>query len=134
LRTLADICDEALLELLKVYPLPADAALAATGGYGRREMYPHSDVDVMILLAQEPTEADIQAIEHLVAAMWDIGLEPGHSVRTTEECRQQAAEDVTIETALLEARYLAGNGPLLEHLIGAMHVQLDPQAFFEAKR
>ena len=64
---------------VKHYPLPVGATLAAVGGYGRGELYPHSDVDLLILLPHAPTAEDESAIERLVASLWDLGLEPGHS-------------------------------------------------------
>ena len=89
-------------------PLPEGAALAV-GGYGRGELYPHSDVDLLILLPQAPSADDEAAIERLVAALWDLGLEPGHSVRTIEDRQREAEADITVETAMLESRWLAGS-------------------------
>src|SRR5690606_31085898 len=73
-------------------------------------------------------------IEALIAAMWDVGLEPGHSVRTIEQCRDEAAGDITVQTSLLEARWLNGNKALFQQLQDQMRADLDPQAFFLAKR
>lgn len=136
-RLLKDLClasDVALQRLASACALPPTAALAAVGGYGRGELYPFSDVDVLILLASEPSESEAEAIQIFVAAMWDLGLEPAHSVRTIAQCQAYAGEDVTVETALLEARYLAGNSALIEQLLAVMQSQLDVPAFFQAKR
>src|SRR5690606_36962110 len=73
-------------------------------------------------------------IELLVAALWDLGLDLGLSVRTVDECLQEAANDVTVETSLLESRWLAGDLQLLRELTCAMREHLDPQRFFQAKR
>lgn len=134
LSSLSTICDQTLRKLVAQFPLPKGASLAAVGGYGRGELYPYSDVDVMILLAVAPDTSDVNGIERFVAAMWDLGLEPSHSVRNIEQCQHLATEDVTIETALLEARWLAGNKTLVDSLLAAIHQQLDPQKFFQAKR
>src|SRR5215210_6850635 len=75
-----------------------DAALVATGGYGRGELYPSSDIDLLVLLAREPTDAEREALERLIGTFWDIGLEIGHSVRTVEGCIETAAGDITIRT------------------------------------
>ena len=92
-----------------------DAALVATGGYGRGELYPCSDIDLLVLLADEPTEAEREALERLIGALWDIGLELGHSVRTVEDCIEAAAErHHRSRTTLLEARYLAGSRALFQ--------------------
>src|SRR5919106_1413797 len=66
--------------------IAADAALVATGGYGRGELFPCSDIDLLVLLAQEPSAAEREALERLIGRFWDIGLEIGHSVRTVEGC------------------------------------------------
>lgn len=126
--------DQTLRDLVKVHPLPKGATLAAVGGYGRGELYPYSDVDILILLEQPPSPDDAHQIEALIAAMWDLGLEPGHSVRTVDDCRREASADITVETALMESRWLVGSKSLLNRLRSAMQEQQDPQAFFQAKR
>jgi [protein-PII] uridylyltransferase len=112
-----------------------DWALIAVGGYGRGELHPCSDVDLMVLVPAPLDAAGRARIEKLVVFLWDIGLEVGHSVRTVEECAQEAAADVGVMTTLLEARALAGNAQLVE----AMRAALGPEhvwpvkEFFEAK-
>lgn len=134
LTDLRRACDSALRSLVKQFPLPAGATLAAVGGYGRGELYPYSDVDLLILLPREAGAACEQCVAGLVAALWDLGLEPGHSVRTIEQCEAEADADITVETALLESRWLAGSRSLMRAFETAMHVRLDPGLFFEAKR
>jgi [protein-PII] uridylyltransferase len=95
-------------------PGAAPAALVAVGGYGRGELYPASDVDVMILLDDGDATAVAGAVERLVTLLWDIGLEVGHSVRTVAECRDEAERDVTVATNILESRLVAGQPGLLE--------------------
>src|SRR5690606_15071815 len=103
LSALRRITDQALRELVRLHPLPSGAVLVAVGGYGRGELYPYSDVDVLILLNERPDKDNARKIEGFVAAMWDLGIEPGHSVRTIDDCKQEAANDITVETALMEA-------------------------------
>ncbi|TCT10047.1 [protein-PII] uridylyltransferase [Paralcaligenes ureilyticus] len=134
LTALRRATDQALRELIKLCPLPRNATLAAVGGYGRGELYPHSDIDVLILLQSPPSESDTQLLETLVAALWDLGFDLGHSVRTVDDCRREAANDITVETSLMEARWLAGSKDLLQTLMHAMREQLDAQTFFQAKR
>jgi [protein-PII] uridylyltransferase len=126
--------DRALRDLLTLRPLPTGAALAAVGGYGRGDLFPHSDVDLLILLPQAPSPADEAAVEGLVASLWDLGLEPGHSVRTVEDCVREARADITVETALLESRWLAGSRGLFRRFEAAMADCLDARTFFLAKR
>jgi len=114
--------------------LPAGAALVATGGYGRGELYPASDIDLLILLAREPSDAEREALERLIGTFWDVGLEIGHSVRTVEGCVEAAAEDVTVRTTLLESRYLAGSRPLFRRMEQALAQAMDPAAFLKAKK
>ncbi len=112
----------------------AAMALVATGGYGRGEMFPCSDVDVLILLAHEPDAEERARLERVVGLFWDVGLEIGHSVRTVEACLETSRGDITIETSLLEARLLAGNARLFRRLAKALERSLDPVAFLKAKR
>ena len=96
--------------------MPRDAALAAVGGYGRGELFPCSDVDLLILLAAPADAALARKLEELIGTLWDIGLEVGHSVRTIDECVALAASDVTVQTTLLEARLLDGQARALRAL------------------
>ena len=112
----------------------ADAALVATGGYGRGELFPCSDIDLLVLLGRDPSEAEREALERLIGRMWDIGLEIGHSVRTFEGCIEAAAGDITIRTTLLESRYLVGSRSLFKELVREVQSACDPVAFFKAKK
>ncbi|MBL8469133.1 [protein-PII] uridylyltransferase [Methyloversatilis discipulorum] len=126
--------DNALRRLWTAVGLPRTAALIAVGGYGRGELYPASDVDVLFLTPSE-LSADIEAkLEHLVGLLWDIGLDIGHSVRSVSQCVDEAARDITVETTLLEARLLAGSRKLFRELSSTLEAQRDPGAFFKAKR
>jgi [protein-PII] uridylyltransferase len=132
LREHARLVDRAVKAVWRQAGLPDGAALVATGGYGRGELYPCSDIDLLILLAAEPGDAGRAALERLIGAFWDIGLEIGHSVRTVASCLEIAASDITVRTTLLEARYLAGSRALFEKLTSEL--KTDPRSFFEAKK
>ena len=126
--------DAVLLKLWSRLDFPSSLTLAAVGGYGRGELYPASDVDLLILLTQ-PADIVLQAkLERLVGAFWDIGLEIGHSIRTIQECLDEAGNDISVQTALLEARFLSGNKKLFDTFQKRLHGNLDPLLFFEAKR
>ncbi|HST27202.1 MAG TPA: [protein-PII] uridylyltransferase [Rudaea sp.] len=84
------------------------AALHAVGGFGRAELFPHSDVDLLVLCEQSPTGPLSRALEAFFACLWDIGLKPGHAVRTPSECREHAAADASVYTSLFDARRIAG--------------------------
>ena len=114
--------------------VPSEATLVATGGYGRGELFPSSDIDLLILLAKEPSAPEREALERLIGRFWDIGLEIGHSVRTVEGCVEAAAGDITIRTTLLESRFLVGSKELFRRLGKALDSASDPVSFFKAKK
>ena len=126
--------DGVLTRLWSSLDFPASLTLAAVGGYGRGELYPASDIDLLILLPQEPGAAVQERLETLVGNFWDIGLEIGHSVRTIQECLDTAAGDITVQTALLESRLLTGNQDLFTVFEKRLRGNLDPLVFFERKR
>ncbi len=137
LRTLARHVDDTLRLIWAESGLPAGACLAAVGGYGRGELFPHSDVDVLVLLpdgidSMQPGPVR-DAVERFITTCWDVGLEIGSSVRTVPECVTEAAGDVTIQTALLEARSLTGDARLFRRLVKRLAEAMDPKAFLRAK-
>lgn len=93
-----------------------DIALIAVGGYGRGELHPHSDIDLMILLAIDNREQYQEQIERFLTFLWDIGLEVGHSVRTLSDCVNEGKQDITVTTNLMEARLLTGHETLFEKM------------------
>ena len=126
--------DGVLQTLWQELGFPRKLALAAVGGYGRGELYPGSDIDLLILLPETPDAALTERLEKLVSALWDLGLEVGHSVRTIPDCLHEAENDITVQTTLLESRLLCGNASLFKKLQTAFRERLDPVAFFKAKR
>ncbi len=137
LHKLARHADATLCQLWLRADFPVDCALVAVGGFGRGELFPHSDVDVLLLLpndAEVDRDAALKAkIETFIGSCWDSGLEIGSSVRTVADCVEVAAKDVTVQTSLLEARLLAGEKKLFSALMQQLDGVLDPQAFFVAK-
>ncbi|MFT6698369.1 MAG: [protein-PII] uridylyltransferase [Polaromonas sp.] len=142
LQKLARHTDATLQALWRRAALPADFSLVAVGGYGRGELFPHSDIDVLLLLPNSTaleTETPIDGeslktrIENFIGSCWDSGLEIGSSVRTLTECLEESAKDVTVQTSLLEARWLAGSKDNFSSLRAQLDAALDPQAFFVAK-
>ncbi|MBL1260927.1 MAG: [protein-PII] uridylyltransferase [Thiotrichaceae bacterium] len=127
-----------LLQLAWQHFMPADnhgIALIAVGGYGRGELHPCSDVDVLLLLAQENHHDYQEALSTLITFFWDIGLEIGHSTRTIDECVDEATRDITVITNLIETRHLAGPNKLLAILLRRTEPDKvwSSAAFFEAK-
>ncbi|ART63759.1 [protein-PII] uridylyltransferase [Kushneria marisflavi] len=110
-------------------------ALIAVGGYGRGELHPYSDIDLMILLADDDDTPYRESLTAFITMLWDIGLDIGHSVRSLNDCEREANDDVTVITNLLETRCLAGFEPLLERMRERLN-QMDTwrsEAFFQAK-
>ncbi len=137
LRRLSALADEALRAVWRESGLDAPYALVAVGGFGRGELFPHSDVDVLVLLPDGAVPAaDIELttrLEAFVTGCWDCGLEIGSSVRTTGDCLAEAAKDLTVQTSLLEARLVVGDDALFADFRRAFRSALNPQAFFIAK-
>ena len=96
----------------------ADHALLAVGGYGRKELHPHSDIDLLVLLRASSKKTE--NVESFVRLLWDLGLEIGISVRTVRDCVENAREDITVFTALLERRWLCGSAELCQSLDRAL--------------
>lgn len=113
----------------------AGMALVAVGGYGRGELHPGSDIDVMILLDMPCEGQRAKHVEQFLTFLWDIGLEVGHSVRTVDECVSEAGNDITIATNLMESRLLAGPDPLYQRMLDSTGPGSvwPSRRFFEAK-
>jgi [protein-PII] uridylyltransferase len=129
----AALVDDVLSELCRRVALPADFCLAAVGGYGRGELFPGSDVDVLLLLPNDPDPGQQGTLETWVQACWDVGLEIGHSVRTIEACLVEADADITVETNLLEARPVWGSAGLFDEFGRRFQARFDAQHFFDGK-
>jgi [protein-PII] uridylyltransferase len=133
-RTLAAhaaVVDQVLQQLWRETVDDSALSLVAVGGYGRGALFPHSDVDVLVLLPDG--RAPGPSVEAFIGRLWDSGLEPGHSVRTVSECVEEAAKDVTVDTSLLESRLIAGSETLLDEMRERLRHKRDVRAFFEAK-
>jgi len=92
-------------------------AVVAVGGYGRGELAPHSDIDLLFLLPYKLTPHSEQIIEFLFYALWDLNVKVGHATRSVDECIRLAKSDHTIRTALLESRFLVGDAALYANLV-----------------
>ena len=114
----SDFYDALLIQLWQEIGLSEQQgiSLIAVGGYGRREMFPLSDLDFLILVKQTPSQDIEEKITQFIQFLWDCGFEVGNSVRTLEQCESEGKQDITIATNLLEARFLAGNRPHFDAL------------------
>ncbi|QKO21870.1 [protein-PII] uridylyltransferase [Rhodoferax sp. BAB1] len=137
LRQLTRLADDTLKTLWQQAGYGPGPALVAVGGFGRGELFPYSDIDVLLLLPEgqspDSDEALRQRIETFISSCWDAGLEIGSSVRTVDDCLAEAAKDVTVQTALLESRLICGNAALFKDFRWRFRQALDARAFFVAK-
>ena len=136
-RSRAALVDALVLRCFRLHLAGLDdrLALVAVGGYGRGELHPCSDIDILLLVHEQDGGSHHERIAAFVTALWDVGLEVGHSVRSLEECIVHAREDITVATSLMEARLLSGD----EVLFRRMTLATGPgaiwssQEFFAAK-
>ena len=105
-------------------------SLLAVGGFGRRELLPHSDIDILILLERNDVHLNKDNIQSFVTLLWDVGLNVGHSVRSLRDCKHEALSDVTSLTSMTEARVIRGNLILLEKLNTLLH----PKKIWQKKK
>ena len=131
----SNLIDEALQFLWQHAELDqTDLALFAVGGYGRREMLPYSDVDIMILSEDEINPEQEQLISTFISSLWDVGnFKPGISVRTINECVNQASSDLTVATTPIEARLIIGNENLCKWPRRIVSRTWTDKTFFDAK-
>ncbi|GIX34097.1 MAG: bifunctional uridylyltransferase/uridylyl-removing enzyme [Lysobacterales bacterium] len=121
--------------LIALWPEGIPAALVATGGYGRGELFPRSDVDLLVLVGEEPDEAFASHLAALKARLWDLGLRPGWAVRTPAQTIELARRDVSTATALFESRRIAGEEGLASALAAGLAEPTlwPPSEYFRAK-
>ncbi|MDC2963774.1 [protein-PII] uridylyltransferase [Gammaproteobacteria bacterium] len=105
-------------------------SLLAVGGFGRKELLPHSDIDILILLERNDVHLNKDNIQSFVTLLWDVGLNVGHSVRSLRDCKQEALSDVTSLTSMSEARVIRGNLILLQKLDALLH----PKKIWQKKK
>lgn len=135
----SQLIDQLLLATWQLFELDQAHCLAliAVGGYGRQELHPASDIDLLLLCQTDPQtcSAELNKIERFIAFLWDIGLEVGHSVRSIEQSIALAQADITVVSNIMEARTLSGNPQLLTQLVEltAPHVMWPAADFFAAK-
>ena len=128
--------DTLLQQLWQQCDLPSTTlSLIAVGGYGRGALHPQSDIDLLFLHTELLTPAHEHAISQFVQLLWDLRLDVGHSVRTPEQCIEQAAADVTVATSLLEQRYIGGDKALAERFLWQLQRDFPwtSRAFYQAK-
>ena len=134
---LAKLADKLLIELWSQAGFDQGEALIAVGGYGRGELFPSSDVDVLVMLPDSVIAEDSPELkaklETFIGSCWDSGLEIGSSVRTLSDCIEESEKDITVKTSLLESRLITGHKKLYTQFQKRYEEAMDPHAFFVAK-
>jgi [protein-PII] uridylyltransferase len=117
------------LAVTRLYPSrsPSETermAIVATGGYGRGLMAPGSDIDLLFVLPYKQTAWSEQTAEAILYCLWDMGLKVGHATRSIDDCIRQAKADMTVRTAILEARFLLGDRALFDEMVARFDKQV----------
>ena len=127
------LVDDLLLHLLKSLSIESHISLVAVGGYGREELYPYSDIDILILIPENLSQTDQEKITVFVTACWDLGLKIGHSVRTIKENRMEMYKDIKTTTNLLESRLLVGSKKEFLALKTSISSEINQRQFYIQK-
>ncbi len=134
LRAHSRLVDAVLARAWAELPVMGQTLLIAVGGYGRGELFPCSDIDLLILVDTDDIAEHQRSIESFIGMLWDIGLEVGHAVRSSRQCIELSAQDISVQTNLLEARLLAGDAKLFGRFYAEFLAALDPRLFCKAKQ
>lgn len=127
------LIDKTLSMLWHDLELRNSATLLACGGYGRQELFPYSDIDLLILIPKSLNKSLSQKIEQFISLVWDLGLRVGHSVRNINQTKIEIKRDITVQTNLLESRYLNGDKVLYKNLKKIINETLIPAKFYQGK-
>jgi [protein-PII] uridylyltransferase len=133
LKNHTKLIDKLLESVWEDSGLSQEVSLIAVGGYGREELFPYSDIDLLILVPDNVSELQNKQIEALIGVLWDLGLNIGHSVRSLQECINEASDDATIQTNLLEARFLCGSETIYSDFSIKISQQLNAAKFLKIK-
>ncbi|MBF0421625.1 MAG: [protein-PII] uridylyltransferase [Magnetococcales bacterium] len=135
---LTDVCLKRIFSIIHSHPVQEEEflTLVATGGYGRGELAPFSDIDLLFILPNDSRPKHEKMVERMLYCLWDLGMDIGHAVRQLDDCVQQARQDLEVRTSMLESRYLAGNKELFDHYKRKLFRKVldkDPDSFLRAK-
>ncbi len=125
--------DEAVREILKLKELSSRISVVAIGGFGREQLFPYSDLDLLFLLPDDVLDSELNSVGAVIGELWSLGLTVGYSVRKLDECIEQARLDITAQTAMLESRLIAGDSELFKRYTSELEKSLDFKSFYRAK-
>ena len=127
------LVDQLLIRLWKNLGLSKDIILVAVGGYGRKELFPFSDVDILIVFEKEIKASEQDALSQFITNCWDLGLKIGHSVRNIRQTKQEFDADISTATNLIESRFLIGSSSLFHKMNNAIKTSLSIKKFYKLK-
>ena len=109
LKKQTQLVDKLLVKIWKSLSISENISLVAVGGYGRKELFPYSDVDILIIFEKEISKNDQESISQFLTNCWDLGFKVGHSVRNIKESKYEFKKDITTATNLIESRFIIGS-------------------------
>ncbi len=133
LRNQTLLVDRLIINVWQNLSIDKNIVLAAVGGYGRRELFPFSDVDILIVFEKKITASDQEAISQFITNCWDLGLKIGHSVRNIKQTKQEFNADISTATNLIESRFLIGSSIVFHKMNQAINNALSVKRFYKLK-
>ena len=133
LRKQTHLVDQLLISLWQSLPISKDIVLVAVGGYGRKELFPFSDVDILIVFEKEIAVNNQEAISQFVTNCWDLGFKIGHSVRNIKQTKQEFNADISTATNLIESRFLIGSSVIFNKMNRTINTSLSIKKFYKLK-
>jgi len=127
------LVDKLIIKVWQNISISKDIALVAVGGYGRKELFPFSDVDILILFEKEISKADQEAISQFITNCWDLGFIIGHSVRNIKQNKQEFNADISTATNLIESRFLIGSSLVFHKMNQTINATLSIKKFYKLK-
>ena len=127
------LVDQLIVNVWQSLPISKKIALAAVGGYGRKELFPFSDIDILIVYEKEILDTDQEAISEFITNFWDLGFKIGHSVRNIKQTKQEFNADISTATNLIESRFLTGSSEVFNKINWAINNSLSIKKFYKLK-
>ena len=127
------LVDQLMLSVWQSLPISKNIALVAVGGYGRRELFPFSDIDILIVFEKVISKIDQDAVSQFITHCWDLGFKIGHSVRNIKQTQQEFSAEITTATNLIESRFLIGSSIVFDKMNRAISTSLSIKKFYRLK-
>ena len=127
------LVDRLIINVWHSLPISKKIALVAVGGYGRKELFPFSDIDILIVYEKEISDTDQEAISEFITNFWDLGFKIGHSVRNIKQTKQEFNADISTATNLIESRFLIGSAAIFDKMNMVINNSLSIKKFYKLK-